>query len=130
MVMPPISHYMTCNPRTVSSRHRLHTARTLMHELEIHHLPVIDDHKLVGVVSDRDLSSIVLDDTVADVMTTDVAVVAADASLSEVVGLMSAGRFGSVVVTGAHGIEGIFTVTDALRAFAELLGRIDAAPRH
>jgi len=95
-----------------------------MHELQIHHLPVIDHDKLVGLVSDRDLSSIVVDDRVADVMTTDVAVVAANAPLDEVIGLMSLGRFSSVVVMGTDGIEGIFTTTDALRAFAELLDRL------
>src|SRR5664279_1004726 len=108
MSVPTVSHYMTCKPRTVSSTNRLHTARTLMHELQIHHLPVIDHDKLVGLVSDRDLSSIVVDDRVADVMTTDVAVVAANAPLDEVIGLMSLGRFSSVVVMGTDGIEGIF----------------------
>lgn len=101
----------------------------MMRELGIHHLPVVDDDKLVGIISDRDLSTIVLDDTVADAMTNDVAAVTMNAPLDEVLDLMAAGRIGSVVITGSKGIEGIFTVTDALRAFSEFLGRVNQSER-
>lgn len=120
-MIPPVSHYMTPNPYAVGSRDLLSDARSLMQLNRIHQLPVIDDDKLVGIVSDRDLPSCLTDDRVADVMTCDVATVTPGAPLDEVVTLMEAGRLGSVVVASEHGVEGIFTVTDALHVFAQFL---------
>jgi CBS domain-containing protein len=126
MVMPPVSRFMTPNPYAIASDEDLSMARSLMQINRIHHLPVVDDNVLVGIVTDRD---ILPDDTknrVGDVMKRDVATVSSNASLDEVLNLMEAGRIGSVVIAGELGIEGIFTITDALRVFAQFLheGRI------
>ncbi|MEO8551963.1 MAG: CBS domain-containing protein, partial [Kofleriaceae bacterium] len=95
----------------------------------IHHLPVVDDDCLVGIVSGRDLAAIGGDERVGDVMTPDVATVTLGAGLDEVVNMMEAGKFGSVVITAGTRIEGIFTVTDAVRAFGDLLRRLDEEQR-
>jgi CBS domain-containing protein len=126
MEMPPVSQFMTPNPYAVASDEDLSTARSLMQLNRIHHLPVVDDDVLVGILCDRDLLPYVSNDRVCDVMTRDVATVSSNAPLGEVLNLMDAGRIGSVVITGELGIEGIFTVTDALRVFAQFLldGRI------
>ena len=124
--MPPVSEFMTPNPYAIGSDEDLAMARSLMQINRIHHLPVVDDDVLVGIVSDRDVLDRVSHDRVGDVMTRDVATVSSNASLGEVLNLMEAGRIGSVVIAGELGIEGIFTITDALRVFAQLLhdGRI------
>lgn len=127
--MPPVSRYMTSNPHRIAPHDRLDDARSLMHRHDIHHLPVVDADRLVGIVSDRDLAAMAGDDRVRDAMTGDVATVASGAGLDEVLHLMEAGKFGSVVVTGHAGIEGIFTVTDAVRAFGDLLRRLDEQER-
>jgi CBS domain-containing protein len=126
MVMPPVSEFMTPNPYAIASDQALSTARSLMQLNRIHHLPVVDNDKLVGIVCDRDLLPHGSGDRVGDVMTRDVATVSSSASLGEVLNLMEAGRIGSVVIAGELGIEGIFTITDALRVFAQFLleGRI------
>jgi acetoin utilization protein AcuB len=126
MVMPPVSEFMTPNPYAIGSDEDLASARSLMQINRIHHLPVVDDDVLVGILCDRDLLPYISRDRVRDVMTRDVATVSSNASLGEVLNLMEAGRVGSVVIAGELGIEGIFTVTDALRVFAQLLleGRI------
>ncbi|MGE5700988.1 MAG: CBS and ACT domain-containing protein [Clostridia bacterium] len=46
---------MRKNPKTVSPTDNIGTALRLLRENRIRHLPVIDDGKLVGIVSDRDL---------------------------------------------------------------------------
>ncbi|MEO8549509.1 MAG: CBS domain-containing protein, partial [Kofleriaceae bacterium] len=58
MLMPPVSRYMTSNPHRIGSHDRLDDARSLMTLHGIHHLPVVDDDCLVGIVSDRDLAAI------------------------------------------------------------------------
>jgi CBS domain-containing protein len=129
MLIPPISRYMTRAPYVLAPRDTMSTARAVMREHGIHHLPVLDrDAKLVGIVSDRDLIGM-SNDPIRDAMTVDVAAVDVNASLDEVVALMQTGRITSVVVTGTHGVEGIFTATDAVRALGDVLTRADESER-
>jgi acetoin utilization protein AcuB len=125
MLMPPVSRYMTLHPYAIASGEKLSSARHLMATRDIHHLPVLDRDELVGIVSDRDLYPVhpLHDITVGELMTQDVAHCAADTPLDEALDLMERRGCSSVVVTGTHGIEGIFTVHDALRALADVLRR-------
>jgi CBS domain-containing protein len=130
MRMPTVSRYMTRSPHAVASRDKLSTARDVMRHYQIRHLPVIDDRTLVGVVSDRDLRDFDgQDDQVADAMTQQMVQVQATTALDEVIALMQTGHVNAVVVTGLEGVEGIFTSTDALRAFSDVLQRADEAER-
>jgi len=121
MIVPPVSHYMTYNPYAIGSGELVSAARALMAAHRIHHLPVVDGDVLVGILSEDDVTGAAADGRIGDAMTRDVATVTATARLDEVVALMTAGRFGSVVVTGERGVVGIFTLCDALRAFGEFL---------
>jgi acetoin utilization protein AcuB len=124
MLMPPVSRFMTPNPRAVAPCDRVSFARALMKEQNIHHLPVLDNHKLVGIVTDGDLQAAHQpDDAVSDAMNSHVAAVPDDMPIDEVITLMETDRLGSVVVIGKVGVEGIFTVTDAIRAFRDVLHR-------
>src|SRR5579863_568218 len=55
VLMPPIGRYMTSQPWTLESGASLGDARRLMHAHGIRHLPILDDGRLVGVLSERDL---------------------------------------------------------------------------
>jgi acetoin utilization protein AcuB len=125
MLMPPVSRYMTAHPYAIAPRDKLSSARHLMATRDIHHLPVMKDEKLVGIVSDRDLHPVhpLHDITVDEMMTEDVAHCAPHTPLDEVLDLMERRRCSSVVVLGAAGVEGIFTANDALRALADVLRR-------
>jgi CBS domain-containing protein len=60
---------------------------------------------------------------VEDVMTDRPFVVTGDSPLDEVVAIMGEKKYGSVVVAGKHGVEGVFTAVDACRALSEILQR-------
>jgi len=100
----------------------------MMRELAIRHLPVLQDERLVGLVSERDLKAAAsLPEaeaktlTVGDVMKRDVFVASADMQLSEVASEMAEGKLGSAIIVDAGGnVTGIFTTTDALRILAGL----------
>jgi acetoin utilization protein AcuB len=47
--------------------------------------------------------------------------VTSDAPVDEVAQIMSEKKYGSVIVMGRDGIEGIFTAVDACRVLAEIL---------
>jgi acetoin utilization protein AcuB len=122
---------MTTKPVTIEGSATLTEAHRIMRERNIRHLPVVDGaRKLCGIVSQRDLHLI---ETLTDVdpNTTRVAeamierpfVVTANTALDEVVEIMSDHKYGSVVVMGSYGIEGIFTAVDACQAFVQILRR-------
>lgn len=48
-------HAMTRDVVCIHANDRLETAADLMREWEIHHLPVVDGEKLVGLITDRDI---------------------------------------------------------------------------
>jgi acetoin utilization protein AcuB len=128
MTLPAISHYMTAKPYTIDRLASLAEAHRLMKEHGVRHLPVLDDGDLCGIVSERDLhmieSVIGADPTSTSVdtaMTDRPFVVTSDTLLDEVVEIMTDHKYGSVVVMGHDGVEGIFTTVDACRALAEVL---------
>lgn len=128
MSIPAVSHYMTSHPQTIDHAATLGDAHRVMRAHNIRHLPVIDGDRLVGMVTQRDLYLL---ETIADVDIEDVTVeeamsahpfiVTGDTALDEVVEIMASRKYGSVVVMGREGVEGIFTSTDACRVLAGLL---------
>lgn len=132
MLMPCVKRYMTREPYSVASTDSLTRAKTLMRNHAIRHLPVIDGGRLVGLVSDRDVSvveavpGIDLDCVeVARVMEPPLHVWGED-PIDEVSERMASERRDCVIVQGGHGVAGIFTATDALRALADLVRRATA----
>lgn len=128
--MPPVSRYMTPKPWTIDRFATVDQAERVMREHAIRHLPVVDGRDLCGIVSDRDLHmvrNLVETDPaslrVEVAMTDRPFVVTSDTALDEVVEIMGLHKYGSVVVVGHDGVEGIFTATDACEALAQILQR-------
>lgn len=126
--IPTIQRYMTTAPHTIGASQTLTTASEMMREQGIRHLPVLQDKKLVGIVSERDvalISSLAGVDPgkvlVEDAMTQDVLSVAPDAPLDEVATMMAERKAGSVVIEQNGHVVGIFTTVDAMTALADLL---------
>jgi len=93
----------------------------------IRHLVVLENKKLVGVVSSRDLGFATgfpgIDTKVAELgsaITGPAQVCEQDAPVGEVARVMEEHRFGCVVVVDDGEPVGIFTTTDALRALRQL----------
>jgi acetoin utilization protein AcuB len=133
MLMPAVERYMSRQPWTIRPRDTLAVARERMREHDLRHLPVVDGHELVGIVSARDLYMLqaiagvnACETRVHEAMTEQVYAVPPDAPIAEVASVMSERKLGSVVVMRDGVAEGIFTTVDACRALAEILDRIDA----
>lgn len=127
MLMPSVSQYMTREPFSVAASSPAAAARDVMHSRLVRHLPVLDGTEVVGLVVRAELDAIAgvadLDRFVVSQVMHKPVTVWGSAPLDEVADLMSEKRCDCVVVLGGHGIQGIFTATDALRALAVLLQR-------
>jgi CBS domain-containing protein len=129
------AHVMTLNPAVTAPDAPLGEAAGTMLEGGFRHLPVVDaDQRLVGMIADRDLRAVLgvelerlsdapaelLDQQVERAMRTDPIAVGADATLREVVELLSEERIGAVPVTDeAERLVGIVSYVDVLRFLRE-----------
>ncbi len=102
----------------------------IMDQRGIRHLPIQEDGKLVGIVSERDLHHIVKRSAHAeekerlrarDIMVTQPYVVAFNTPLSEVMAQMARRRIGAAIVTRRGKLAGILSTMDVCRLFAEYL---------
>ena len=128
--MPEIRRIMTPFPHAIAADAPVSEAREFLNRHRLHHLPVMDGERLVGIISDRDLKLLLgLDPDYAqrsglrvrDAMATDVYVVDLSAPLDQVLDTLVARRIGSALVTRKGRLAGVFTVTDACRELARLL---------
>jgi CBS domain-containing protein len=134
---PQVIAFMTPFPHTVDVDAALEDAHQLMREHHFRHLPVTSSGGIVGVLTDRDIN-LVLEPAmrrpgerklkVRDAYVEEACIVAASTPVSKVARLMADNRIGSAIVTKHDKLVGIFTVTDACRALAEVLGDHDEEP--
>jgi acetoin utilization protein AcuB len=116
---------MTRSPHVIEPDASLSQARRRMDEIGARHLPVLDDGKLVGILSERDVLMLEsLTDLgpdripVRSAMETDVYGVDRGTPLDEVAATMASKKYGSAVVWSDGHIVGIFTTVDAMRVLA------------
>ena len=125
-----IRELMHHHPITIQKDASAETAAQLLQKLDVRHLPVMDGTRLVGMISDRDLAPILLEDplgakdarTVSQLMEGDVVTVGPEAPAREGVDLMAERRVGALpVVEDGHVLVGIVSYIDVLRAMATAL---------
>src|SRR5210317_38131 len=133
-----IEAIMSTNLITVSPSATLAEARTLMHENRIHHLPVLEGDKLVGLISLTNVlaatDSFLRDDgtrihaneiDITDVMVTDVATVDVNASLRHAALFLERHKIGCLPVLDNGELVGIITDTDFVAVAINLLEQIE-----
>lgn len=123
-----IKDFMTPSPHTIRNDQPLGAARQLMREHGIRHLPVLQEGRLVGILSERDLHLLetmtdldLLRIPVEDAMTQEVFAVGPDEPLARVIERMSRQKIGSAVVVEGRDVVGVFTTIDALRVLRRML---------
>ncbi len=122
--IPSMRSVMTPFPHCVEAGDSLLVARTLMVRHDVRHLPVKEEGRLVGVLTDRDLKRALDPDLglapkdelfVRDVFVPNAYTVDTAAPLDGVLEEMVTQHMGSVLVTSHGRLAGIFTTTDACR---------------
>lgn len=125
---------MTPFPFAVQADDTVEAARAMMEEHGIHHLPVLREGKLGGVVSARDIGlafdvlarrDAQIPMLVWAICTREPYVVEVDARIDIVADELANRRIGSALVTKHGKLAGILTLTDICRAYAELVREAD-----
>jgi acetoin utilization protein AcuB len=118
-----IGKLMTYGAATVSTHDTLQTAADLMRNGGFRRVPVVDDGKLVGIVSDRDVRAHTgyLELTkVTAAMTAELQTVTPRMSVEDAARLMIEHKIGGLPVVEDGKLVGMITTTDVLKAFLKV----------
>ena len=128
--IPHIKKFMTPFPHSISDTATLGEAQAAMRSKRIRHIPVTRGGSPIGMITERDIKlalgldagdSRAAELTVAQVMLDEVYSVDLDTRVDNVLAHMARNHLGSALVTRKGKLVGVFTATDAFKAFAEHL---------
>jgi acetoin utilization protein AcuB len=114
-----VGDIMSTAVETVKAGESAERAHGRMREQDVHHLVVVDDGSVVGVISERDLggrsgASLRRDRAVDDLMTSRVVTAKPDSTLREAAKLLRGRTIGCLPVLDGHKLVGIITLSDVL----------------
>jgi CBS domain-containing protein len=126
---------MAQNPATLDLNETLDLAESIMKLGRIRHMPVVDDGKVVGIVSQRDMfrsalitslgfgrkttGALIKTIKIKEIMTEEVFTISSDASIKEAARQMMEKKIGCLPVLEGDRLIGIITETDMLRYVVE-----------
>lgn len=128
--MPTLTEVMTPFPQLVDESTSINDAIELMAEKAFNHLPVVLEHKVVGLLSTSDIKLAQMPGhrtteftelTVGDICRRRVYLVDLHVRLDEVLEQMAEHAWDAAVVLREGRLAGIFTSQDACRAFSHWL---------
>lgn len=141
-----VEQRMTANPITITSTATIADASELMRSNQFRRLPVVDNGKLVGLVTDRDLRAVspspattlsifelnylLAKMQIKDIMQKKVITIQSDATVEEAAILLYTHRIGGLVVVDAQGaVAGVITETDIFKCFVDVMGLVEGKTR-
>ncbi|HXV82685.1 MAG TPA: CBS domain-containing protein [Candidatus Binatia bacterium] len=126
---------MARDPATLGRNETLDLAESIMNLGRIRHMPVVDDGRIVGIVSQRDLfrsalitalgfgrkttSALIKTITIKEIMTEHVITIPPEASVKEAARVMIDKKIGCLPVVEDQKLIGLLTETDILRYVVE-----------
>jgi acetoin utilization protein AcuB len=132
-----VRDWMTANPVTIGPKTSLHEAHALMKEKRVRRLLVVEDERLVGIITLGDvreaepssatslsifeLHYLLAKLTIDEIMTKDPLTVAADATIRDAAKLMLDQKIGGLPVVEGSTLVGIITESDIFRVLVQWL---------
>lgn len=134
-----VSNRMTANPFTLTANATVADASETMRTHKFRRLPIVENGKLVGIITDRDLREVspspattlsifelnylLAKMMVKDIMKKDVLTIQANATIEEAALLMYKNKIGGlVVVDDQDSVIGVITETDIFKTFVDVMG--------
>lgn len=115
---------------TIQPNESSQLAMLRMKENGIHHLPVVENGRVIGIISDRDITKKALENSnlqsldwpkIADAMRKDAPVISEDTEVGDALQLMFEGHFSALAIVDGDALRGIVTESDLLKLCATLL---------
>lgn len=132
-----VRDWMSANPVTIGPKTSLHDAHQLMKERRVRRLLVVDNDRLVGIVTLGDLREagpsnatslsvfelnyLLAKLTIDEIMTQDPMTVSADATIRDAAKLMLDQKIGGLPVVDGGTLVGIITESDIFRVLVQWL---------
>lgn len=134
-----VSNRMTANPFTLTANATVADASEVMRTHKFRRLPIVENGKLVGIVTDRDLREVspspattlsifelnylLAKMMVKDIMKKDVLTIQASSTIEEAALLMYKNKIGGLVVVDEQAaVIGVITETDIFKTFVDVMG--------
>jgi nucleotide-binding universal stress UspA family protein/predicted transcriptional regulator len=121
-----VGHWMTANPVTAAPEEKLSIIEGRMRQGDFRSMAVVDDGRLVGIISDRDLRTHTGRHEALDVkaaMAEPVITVTAETSVQEAARLLHEHKIGALPVVEGGRLIGVISTTDILAAFVSEAGQ-------
>ncbi len=118
-----VGHWMTAHPFTIAPEEPLTAACTRMQQHRVRGLPVVEDGKLLGIITDRDIRTHLkyLESTTArQSMTREPLTVAPTTSIWDAARILRERKVGALPVLEENRLVGIISTYDLLEALIEL----------
>lgn len=134
-----VSNRMTANPFTLPANATVADASEVMRTHKFRRLPIVENGKLVGIVTDRDLREVspspattlsifelnylLAKMMVKDIMKKEVLTIQASSTIEEAALLMYKNKIGGLVVVDEQAaVIGVITETDIFKTFVDVMG--------
>lgn len=135
-----VKERMTPNPITITKQTTIASALQLMRENKVRRLPIMDGYKLIGIVTDRDLSEVspspattlsifelnylLAKSTIGDIVAKNqkLITIGPDSLIEEAALLMRDNNIGGIPVVDNNKLVGIITETNIFDAFIDTMG--------
>jgi acetoin utilization protein AcuB len=128
-----VKSWMVTEVITASPEDTVEEAIQLMRRFSIRHIPIIENGKLVGLVTESNLraylSSEKLQLPLKEVMILNPITVDPETSIDEAARIIYKYKIGGLPVITEGKLVGIITITDILEAFIELMGLLKSSSR-
>ena len=118
MIELKIRELMSRDVRTVAPSQSIKDAAHIMNSIDVGSIPVVDNQRLVGVITDRDivLRSVAkgqnLDQKISDIMTTNITTVTPDTEVHEAANIMATNQIRRLPVIENENLVGIVAIGD------------------
>ena len=125
--MPAISEIMTADPTAADARDTLQSVAQAMQAGDFGSMPVLENGRLAGVVTDRDIAvrgvaqGLACDAAVSEVMSADPICVEPDCDLAEAAKLMQDRQIRRLYVTSDGALVGVAALADVVGAAGDRL---------
>lgn len=126
----PVSRLMSRDPLVVTTDQKPSDARKLMQEHGIHHLPVVEGRRFIGLITANDLLRVSFGDTykqdarmidalldtmtIREIMQEDVLTLQTNASIRRAAELLVDGSYHSLPILDGEALAGVLTTTDLI----------------